>query len=161
MCQGVDTVFCKRSMKMQVNWRKLWSVWLFKGYVVHEIVSELGAQFANYLKSGLLASLVFGLSSRFRGKMREIFGKSMRLYEKYLLYSMWKSYDKFSSSWWHSTSLTRIGLSVKTFQPCSGSWNEGGSLLPSSNFFSYGIYLNLLFPVCCLENCSFILCTEL
>lgn len=105
---------------------------------------------------------LFGVFSQFKDKSeRRLWQKRMFAW-KVLLYSMWKSYDKFNSSWWCCTFLNRFVIFCQNFSSLFRflKWRRH-SLFPNDNFFfSYRIYLDFLFQICCSANRLFSLCTK-
>lgn len=104
------------------------------------------------LNVGYWLAQLFGVFLQFKDKSeRNLWQKHMFAW-KVLLYSMWKSYDKFNSLWWYCTFLNRFVIFCQNFPvffrflKC-----RRHSLLPNDRFFffSYTIYLNFLFWICC------------
>lgn len=114
------------------------------------------------LNVGYWLAQLFGVFSQFKDKSeRSLWQKHMFAW-KVLLCSMWKSYDKFNSSWWYYTFLDGLVIFCQNFPALFGflKWRRH-SLLPNDRFFfSYRIYLNFLFWICCPGNRPFSLCTK-
>lgn len=98
------------------------------------------------LNVGYWLAQLFGVFSQFKDKSeRSLWQKHMFAW-KVLLCSMWKSYDKFNSSWWYYTFLDGLVIFCQNFPALFGflKWRRH-SLLPNDRFFSVTEYTWIFF----------------